>query len=214
MKKYKCVIWDWNGTLIDDLKINIDIINRLLKARSLPEIESLEAYLEGFCFPIISFYEKLGFDLVKEDFKLIAREYASLYDELYPGAEIFSDTVKLLEKIKESGIRQLIISQTEQGYLSRQVAYFDLEHLFTDIVGNSNIFAGGKVEMAKKWLESENLRPEEVLFVGDTIHDKEVADEAGCDCVLISRGHNSERRLKLTGAPVLSSAEQLYKIIL
>ncbi len=44
--------------------------------------------------------------------------------------------------------------------------------------------------------------PHEVLFIGDTIHDHEVAKLIGADCVLVSNGHVSRERLKNTGAPV------------
>ncbi len=211
MRKYKFIVWDWNGTLIDDLKMNFDILNVLLSRRSLKTVDDINIYLKEFCFPIIGFYEKTGFDLEKEEFRLIAREYAALYDELYPAAEIFPDAEGLLSKIKSSDTEQLIISQTEQGYLDRQVAYFSLESYFTDIIGNGNIYAGGKTEIAAKWLSLKGAEPSEVLFVGDTEHDKEVADAVGCDCVLISRGHNSRERLLKTGAHVLSSIADLEK---
>ena len=211
--KYKYIMWDWNGTLLDDLQMNFDIENILLSRRGLKNIESIAEYHEKFCFPIIHFYEKLGFDLKNEKFEIIAREYAHLYDEMYPMAEIFPDAERILRLIKNAGIRQLIISQTEQSYLTRQVTYFELDHLFTDILGNSDIYARSKVAVAQKWMSENDAKPSEILFIGDTVHDKEVADSIGCDCVLISSGHNSKERLLSVGVPVLSGISEIEGVI-
>ena len=28
--KYECAIWDWNGTLLDDIKLSVDVFNSML----------------------------------------------------------------------------------------------------------------------------------------------------------------------------------------
>ena len=207
--KYKYIMWDWNGTLLDDLQMNYDIENILLSRRNLKAMSNVDEYLEKFRFPIIEFYKDLGFDLENEKFEIIAREYAHLYDEMYPMAEIFEGAESLLRKIKSAGKRQLIISQTEQSYLTRQVTYFELEHLFTDILGNSDIYARSKVAVAQKWMRENDAVSSEILFIGDTVHDKEVADSIGCDCILISKGHNPKQKLIETGAPVFGDIRVL-----
>ncbi len=214
MQKYKYIMWDWNGTILNDLQMNFDIENILLSRRGLSPISDIAEYHEKFCFPIIRFYERLGFDLENERFEVIAREYAHLYDEMYPAAEIFPDCERILRKIKNAGIRQLIISQTEQSYLTKQVTYFELEHLFTDILGNTDIYARSKVGVAQRWMSENSAEPSEILFIGDTVHDKEVADSIGCDCVLIASGHNSKGMLLSTGAVVLDSISETEKVVL
>lgn len=213
MKEYSCIIWDWNGTLLDDVALNIGIVNALLTQRGKKAIESKQYYLKQFCFPVIDFYEKVGFELDKEDFTLVARQYAMLYNENYPTAEIFPDVVKTLSAIKHSGKQQLIISATEQGYLLKQVAYFELEHFFTDILGAGNVLGSSKIETAKKWMQDRHFNPEEVLFVGDTLHDLETARAIGCDCALVARGHNSRERLVETGCRVYDSLEFLNEAV-
>ena len=56
--KYKTVIWDFNGTVLDDLDICIESVNTLLRARGIKELESREEYRSVFGFPIIKYYEK------------------------------------------------------------------------------------------------------------------------------------------------------------
>ena len=202
MSDYKCIIWDWNGTLLNDVQFNMKIVNTLLNERGVRSLESEEYYKTEFSFPIIDFYRKIGFDLENEDFTLIAREYARLFDEGYPEADIFPDAEEMLCLIKHSGREQLIISASEQGYLLKQVEYFDLSHLFTDILGVSDVLGSSKIERAKKWISERGIDPTGVLFIGDTEHDFDTARAIGCDCVLVSRGHNSRERLEKTGCRV------------
>lgn len=213
MKEYNCIIWDWNGTLLDDVALNMGIADAMLKKRGLNPIESMEYYLREFDFPVIDFYRKVGFDLENEDFTLIAREYAYLYNENYPSADIFSDVSETLSLIKHSGKQQLIISATEQGYLLKQVAYFELEHFFTDILGSGNVLGNSKIETAKKCMQENGYNPDEVLFVGDTLHDLETAKAIGCDCALVARGHNSRERLVATGCNVYENLEFLKEAV-
>ena len=71
MSKFRYIMWDWNGTLLDDLKANFDTINKLLSDRNLPEMKSIEEYRSLFCFPVIGFYEKTGFDLEMKDSRIL-----------------------------------------------------------------------------------------------------------------------------------------------
>lgn len=202
MSDYKCVIWDWNGTLLNDVPLNMRIVNTLLNERGVKPLESEEYYKTEFSFPIIDFYRKIGFDLENEDFTLIARQYARLFDEGYPEADIFPDAQDMLYLIKHSGKEQLIISASEQGYLLKQVEYFELSHYFTDILGVSDVLGSSKIDRARGWIREREIDPSEVLFIGDTEHDYDTAKAIGCDCVLVARGHNSRKRLEKTGCRV------------
>ena len=73
------VIWDWNGTLLDDLHLSLRIINLLLKRRSLPEL-SRDRYREVFTFPVKDYYREIGFDFDREPFEIPAREYIDIYN--------------------------------------------------------------------------------------------------------------------------------------
>ena len=213
MASYKYIIWDWNGTLLDDVSINFEIINILLSERGLPTLESLDQYRNYFNFPIIDFYKELGFTFKDEPFEAVAREYAFLYDEKYPMAEVTYETEELLRLFKQSGIQQLIISATEQAFLLKQVTYFEIENYFTDILGTSDIYVRSKVGVAEKWLKENGVSPKDVLFIGDTTHDKEVADAIGCDCILITDGHQSEHRLLFSGAVLAKSKDEIKKAV-
>ena len=66
---------------------------------------------------------------------------------------------------------------------------------FYQVLGTDNFKAEGKIELGKKFIANSNLRPEEILLVGDTVHDLEVANKIGCSVLLFSQGHNSNNQL-------------------
>ena len=65
--KKKYCVFDWNGTLVDDAWIFVDILNKLLVGRGLNKI-TLKDYQNQFCFPIKLFYKNLGLDVSKTSF--------------------------------------------------------------------------------------------------------------------------------------------------
>ena len=159
-------------------------------------------YRNLFTFPIQNFYKELGFDFEKEPFEAVARQYAFMYDERYPYAEVSYAAESLLRCFRDAGAEQIIVSATEQVFLIKQVTYFEVEHYFTDILGTSDIYVKSKASVAERWLRENGISPDDVLFIGDTVHDKEVADSIGCECILIAKGHQSRDILTFSGAVV------------
>lgn len=213
MAKYKHIIWDWNGTLLDDLQLNFNVVNTLLQRRNLPALESVDYYHSIFSFPIIDFYTVMGFDFNKESFHDVAKEYTFMIDDSFPELEIFPDAEGALWHFKQMGINQLIVSQLEHITLQKQVRAHEIDHFFTEILGTRDIYAKSKVDIGVDWLKRSGAKGDEILFVGDTVHDFEVAESIGCDCVLIARGHNSFDMLSATGARVLNSIDELKALV-
>ena len=58
--RYKHIIWDWNGTPLDDRWLCIEAIINTLTKRNMNTITDNE-YVELFCFPVKDYYKKLGF---------------------------------------------------------------------------------------------------------------------------------------------------------
>ena len=137
-----------------------------------------------------------------------------MYDERYPFAEVSAEAESLLRTFRQEGAEQLIISATEQGFLTRQVTYFEIEQYFTDILGTSDIYVKSKVSVAQRWMQENGVSPDEILFVGDTVHDKEVADSIGCECILVAKGHQSKELLTFSGALVADSLSDVAKAVI
>ncbi len=214
MPGYKYIIWDWNGTILDDLQLNLEVENTLLSRRGKKLIKDIDEYHEKFQFPIIKFYESLDFDLENEKFEDIAKEYVFEFDERFYELEIFDDAESVIREFKYKGIEQIVLSQTEQRWLEKQVSFHGLDYLFTELLGARDIYVKGKVAIALAWITKNDIDANDVLMVGDTVHDFEVAQNIGCDCMLIARGHNSKERLLSTGAVVLDSIEELKRRVI
>lgn len=210
--KYTHVIWDWNGTLLDDVTWCMFCINTMLSKRSLTTLDSIPAYHSVFGFPVIDYYRRVGLDFEKEPFEVLAKEYMTLYHDSSNTMKLFSDTIYVLTKIKEAGIHQTILSATESYTLSSQISYYGISSFFEELLGTSDIYAFGKTEIGKEYIKRVN--PEKAVLIGDTIHDKEVADLLSIDCILVSHGHQSRETLSSSGAMVVGVLEEVLPLLL
>ena len=208
------VVWDWNGTLFNDVDAAIKVMNRLLSARTLPQIESKEAYHKVFCFPVIRYYEALGFSFEAEPFEIVADEFVRLYEAAISQSSLFSNTESVLKKLRAEGITQAVISASSQSSLERQMRPFQIEGYFADILGIAGNLAHSKEAIAKEWFQHRGISPSNALFVGDTDHDMQVAESVGCSAVLIANGHQSAKKLQKTGAHVLHDIQEFPDFIL
>ena len=191
--KYTCVAWDFNGTIMDDVKIGIDSVNVLLRKRGLKTLESREEYQRVFGFPIIDYYRRLGFDFDKEPYEEIAVEWVNEYTTREKNACAVEGVRELLEDFRQNGMKQIIISACEQGMLERNLKMLGVADFFDEICGIDNIYASSKVAIAQGW---KGRNPEErVLFIGDTDHDLSAAQAMDADCVLVAAGHQSYESL-------------------
>jgi phosphoglycolate phosphatase len=211
--KYGYIIWDWNGTLLDDVGICIDSMNELLGEYNLPEIPNEEFYRDIFCFPVRDYYAKLGFDFDKVPFEKPALEFIDNYNKRLGRLALVKGAEKALEAASERGLKQTILSASEKNSLTAQVKSFGIERYFTEILGIDDCFAASKAELARNWFDKSGIDRERVVFVGDTAHDFEVAQAVGCDCVLIANGHQSRSALEKTGARVAESISDIGEII-
>lgn len=210
--KYDYIIWDFNGTIFDDVQIDIDSLNELLKRRELPLVKDREEYKEGFMFPIKQWYVNRGFDLEKESFDDVAVEWLNEYLSREPEAGLVKGVAETLKFFKGQNVKQVIISASEISMLRRQLKMLGVEEYFEEILGLDNYYAAGKKGIALEW--RKNHPDDKLLFLGDTDHDYFVAEAIGADCVLIAEGHQSANKLKqMPGVmAVLDSQKEVVKI--
>ncbi|MFQ6607354.1 MAG: HAD family hydrolase [Fidelibacterota bacterium] len=210
--KYKHIIWDWNGTLLDDAWLCVDIMNGVLSRRGMPVI-TLQKYQELFNFPVIDYYVRLGFDFEKEPFEIVGTEFIDYYEERRHEVLLQKDVQTVLMAVRDAGLTQSLLSAYKQSTLDELVAYHQLSDYFLKIMGLDNHYAHSKVEIGKEWINEMQYGNHEVLFVGDTVHDHEVAAAIGADCVLVPGGHQQREKLEACGVPVLSSLREVTEFV-
>lgn len=212
MQNHNIIIWDWNGTLLDDAEICRVTINKMLVSRNLPVL-TMENYRSVFTFPVIDYYKEVGFDFSKEDWETVAMEFINLYLKALPDCKLTINAVKALEYFKQKGYKQAIISAMQHEALLKSVSDLDISQYFDYIGGIGDHYGGGKIENAKNYIAESNINTKKVTLIGDTIHDSEVAAQIQCNCVLVATGHQSRERLQKSGMLVINELSEIYKTL-
>ena len=211
--KYKHVIWDWNGTLLDDAWLCVDVMNRMLKERNMQPL-SLEHYQAIFDFPVIDYYRRVGFDFEKESFVSLGTRFITEYEERRHECQLHEDAHKTLQWFHANNIEQSILSAYRHEPLIELLSYFNIDHFFAHAVGLTDHYAHGKRHIGLEFIKNSKHHPHETLFIGDTTHDYDVAKAMKIDCCLIPRGNHSEEKLKQCGVPVLANLDELLNSFL
>ncbi len=208
LKQYRHVIWDWNGTLLDDAWLCREIMNRQLSRRGLP-ILSEERYEEIFDFPVEKYYRAVGFDWSRESFQDAGTEFIVEYEKRKKECALQPGGKALLAKLAAGGWSQAVLSAYSHHTLEEFLGYFGVRQHFRSVAGGRDHYAAGKVGHGLKMLEELHVSPRETLLIGDTTHDAEVARAMGVDCVLVPCGHNSRTRLEGCGVAVVENLDSL-----
>jgi phosphoglycolate phosphatase len=189
------VIWDWNGTLLNDVPHAVDTINLLLGQRGLP-LMNIERYREIFSFPIRRYYEALGFDLQAEAFADLCDQFMDHFLAKVGECALAPGSRELLGQIKASGRKQSVLSATEQVSLLGMMSQFGLSHYFDFVFGIADRLAFSKVQRGHDLMRESGVPATRTLLIGDTDHDLEVGHALGISVLLVTHGHQSAERLK------------------
>lgn len=212
MNQINTIIWDWNGTLLNDVEMSIAAMNPLLAERGLPQL-TIDHYREVFCFPVRKYYETIGFDFEKEPFDIPANAFMDNYRRLGNSAPLTDSCSEILNELKQRGYRQFILSAMEQSLLEKMTADYGIRGYLEGVYGLSDDFAKEKVSVGKRLIKKLNLNPMECVMIGDTSHDSEVADGCGFRCVLYSGGHSHRTILEHCSRPIVDNLKDLLAIM-
>ena len=205
------IIFDFNGTLIDDCDLCLDILNILLKENNLAKV-SKRQYKEIFDFPVKTYYERVGFDVSDENFAKISARFHEFYnDKSYKEVKVFKNVYNVLDILKNK-YKLVCISASKQETLIKQLKYYNLYDYFDDVVGLGDIKAFSKKDVAIEYSRKNNL-DSSTIFIGDSIHDFEVSNAINAKCILISTGHTAKHRLTKINDIVIDDLSELLKIL-
>ena len=209
--KYTHIIWDFNGTLFNDIEAGIASVNTMLEERGLPKLSGVEDYRKVFKFPIIEYYRDLGFDFDREPYAKLAPIWVDLYNINSKTSKLQVGAAEALEYCAKSGVSQVLLSATERNMLIGQIKELKIYGYFNEIMGLDDIHAYSKRELAVQWWQRN---PDAIpLFIGDTEHDADVARAIGADCILVCNGHQSRERLQKLGCDVFDDLSAVFKLL-
>ena len=214
------ILWDWNGTLLDDIDAEVASLNAMLVKRGHAPVTK-EFFRENFSFPARRFYQLVGMDVPDDQWDALAQEYHDTYHAQEYGLN--RDAIAALELVKAKGAGQSVISALHQQYLDQETRRFGVAGYMDHIYGVDNLGGGSKLSRARELMKSlDRAEPRgvarrtmaaEFVLIGDSIHDKEVAEALGVRCVLFSGGSHSRARL-LPLAPVGDTLEECVELAL
>lgn len=211
MKRITNIVWDWNGTLLNDLKVGVDVLNDMLGRRGVSPL-NIDEYQKVFGFPVVDFYKKVGFDFSAETFHEMSVDFVETYAKYEKNTILNPSVVEILQQLNQRGLNCYILSALRQSELLKGIETFRLTQYFKAIYGCSDIYASGKVGRGLEMVSELGIVPAETLMVGDTLHDAEVAEALGFTPILYSGGHNDKERLSQVGR-VIDEFQELLEIL-
>lgn len=183
----RAICWDWNGTLLDDVEICLQVMNRVLGAHGRAPFPDVSAYRAAFRFPIREFYADAG--LGGDVFLAAAEQYLGLLEGRTGEAALHADAERTLAVLTDQGVTQVLASATRTDLLMRQLEPHGLAPRFDRILSITDQYHPSKHDVVAGWLHASGFGPDEVLMVGDTNHDREISADLGTRFVHFDRGH-------------------------
>jgi len=206
--KFNTVIWDWNGTLLNDVNLAVNSINQVLKKYNLSQI-TIEQYRDVFCFPVYEYYKKIGFDFNKFSFELVGKEFIDIYNADFNTAHLYQNAYNTLSKIKNKGIVQVIISARFYPSLKNDLERFQLNTIIDQFYGIDSIYAESKEHLFEKFI---NNNPQaSILYIGDTTHDRDIAQKFNLKFLFFTQGHQSLKHFQNSNH--YTSINDLYEVL-
>lgn len=208
------ILWDWNGTLLDDVELCVDALNRLLEKHAYPQRYDRDQYRAIFGFPIEEYYVRAGFDFSRHSFAMLAEEYMDDYIPASAACPLAEGAIEALDAFRAAGLRQVILSASPVPTLTRQAGERHVTGYFDRLLGLGDIYAKSKVELGRRFMQEEGIDPVRAVMIGDSVHDFEVAQAMETACVLQCSGHQNRQTLAATGAPVVEGLREAAQLIL
>lgn len=204
------IIWDYNGTVVDDVDASVAAVNEMLRVRNLPPTTK-QIYIDTVSLPLENYYSNLG--IKNADMSSLSCEFRDYCEKYNDRTRIFSAFYAAAEYAKQINIKNILMSSLYTKFLLEEVEKYNISEYFDEIIGMDNTLVGTKLENAKNYLNKNKICPENVLFIGDLINDAQIAKKIGANCVLIPNGHNSKQRCLSQGVTVLEDLGSLIQYL-
>ena len=211
-RKPALILWDFNGTLLDDVAYAIAVRNRVFPRFDLPVITSLAQYHEQFTFPVKEYYLRAG--VTDANFVAVANAWMAEYVRGCEAVPLFPDVPAALGAFAAAGAKQAVLSASKLDTLQAQLTFAGIRERFDAVLGLSHIYATSKQAVGIAYLREIGVDPQACVMLGDTLHDAQVAAALGCPCVLVARGHQSREVLLAADVPVVDSLAHATEHIL
>ncbi len=184
---YQALLFDWSGTLVDDLPPTLHATNEVLREHGVEAMDR-ETFRHRFRLPYPEFYEDVLPGVAIES---LEGTFRSAFNESPKGVTVLPHAREMLEFCCQAGIRCFVLSSMDTGLFMEQAHAFDLHRYFEAIY--SGII--DKREHIGSILTDHQLNPATTGFVGDMVHDIETAKHGGIDSIAVATGYDPLERI-------------------
>jgi phosphoglycolate phosphatase len=196
----KLVAFDWNGTILADMQCMLDADNYVLSKLGKSPI-NMAQLREAFDMPISKFFKNLG--IAESEYKnnkhLFTEGWHGYYEPRVAGARTRAGTKEILQWLNKQQISTILFSNHIQDAIRVQLKRLKIDDLFKVVLANTDTSASyfeGKKKRLAEYIKQKGYKTEEVLVVGDTTEEIEIAKELGIVSVSVTGGNHSLKRLK------------------
>ncbi|WOX24064.1 HAD family hydrolase [Streptomyces solicathayae] len=210
----KHLVWDWNGTLLDDIHAVIGATNAAFEELGLEAI-TLERYRELYTVPVPKFYERLMGRLPTDaEWVVMDDAFHKHYWARADACGLTAGAAELLAERQAAGRTQSLLSLAPHDRLIPIVRRHGIEERFVRVDGRVDASTAGKAEHMVRHLRALGsvVSPERVVVIGDAADDAVAAAHVGAKAVLFTGGSHSRASLARVGVPVVDSLAEAVAV--
>ncbi len=179
---FKNLIFDWSGTLVDDMGPVLEATNVVLEKYGIAPYDR-EGFRRSFRLPYHEFYEELlpGVELAE-----LEAHFRPAFDGATSLVTVLPHAREKLEWAKLRGMRMFVLTSMDPTAFARQLNEFGMQDFFEET------YAGvlDKRELIAQILETHALHKDETAFIGDMTHDIETARHGGISSIAVLTGYH------------------------
>jgi len=180
------VLFDWSGTLVNDLSAVWRATNYTFTQSGRPEM-SLEEFRAEFSLPFDQFYERVTPGVPLEQ---LEEWYKHSFIDEQKFIETLPHARDFFDFCKSNGLRTFLLSTIHPDHYREQSARirFDFDHAYVRVMD--------KRARITEILSEQNLRADETVFIGDMQHDVDTAHAGGIHSCAVLTGYNTREQLE------------------
>lgn len=196
------IVWDWNGTLLDDLDVVIESLNKGIGTLGHPPIDA-DRYRDHFTRPVRSFYDSLlGRPISDREWSHLDAIFHEEYFMRVGSAPLAVDATDALDMAALLGCSQSLLSMSTHDRLVEVVASRGIAGRFAAIDGLTTATGGLKAPHLRRHLELLGVAPGRAVLIGDTPDDAHAAAAVGARVIAYDGGSHHRSTLDSLGVPV------------
>jgi phosphoglycolate phosphatase-like HAD superfamily hydrolase len=208
------VVWDWNGTLLNDNDAVLAAVNAVCADFGRAGLTWAE-WQAVYARPMRVSYQQILDRLLDDDeWTRVDKLFHDRYHALLHTCDLVAGVRAELQRCADSGRTQSLLSMWFHARLVPTIEQFGLTGFFSRIDGIAGDVGGGsKSESLVRHLEAQDLDPADVVLIGDVVDDALAAQAAGTECILVTTGAMTRPALEATGVPVTNSVQEALHLL-